>query len=56
MLGELPLVADVSEGGDLGTPFMLTTPASGTPGAIWKSTMQEVAKRVWDNIVVDKVL
>jgi len=50
VLGELPLIPEVSEGGDRGTPFMLTTndDAPGAPSRAWKSVMNSVANRLWE--------
>ncbi|TFK68052.1 P-loop containing nucleoside triphosphate hydrolase protein [Pluteus cervinus] len=49
VLGELPLVPDVSEGGDKGVPSMLISPstAANTGRATWNDGMKSVAKAVW---------
>jgi len=52
VLGELPLVQGVSSGGDRGVPYALVVnekmnTLDGTGGAEWKSTMENVASRVW---------
>ncbi|KAH9921941.1 P-loop containing nucleoside triphosphate hydrolase protein [Epithele typhae] len=51
VLGELPLVQGVSQVGDRGVPYMLSSEADGggSPGGKqWKETMSQVASKVWD--------
>ncbi|WVQ79340.1 hypothetical protein IAT38_001437 [Cryptococcus sp. DSM 104549] len=45
VLGKLPLVTSVSDGGDAGRPVMVQ---SSSEGAEVRSTMQEVGRKVWD--------
>lgn len=44
VLGELPLVGGVSEASDHGVPYMLVNDGNKE----WKSTMQNIAKDVWE--------
>src|SRR3984957_16628695 len=46
VLGELPLVTGVSEGGDRGIPYALHDEGPG--GRQWKVTMSDVAAKVWN--------
>ncbi|KAF9244273.1 P-loop containing nucleoside triphosphate hydrolase protein [Melanogaster broomeanus] len=55
VLGELPLVKGVSIGGDSGIPYVLTTSSQQTEtdaagGAVWRSVMENAAKRVWESL------
>ncbi|THU93299.1 P-loop containing nucleoside triphosphate hydrolase protein [Dendrothele bispora CBS 962.96] len=53
ILAELPLVSGVSEGGDGGVPYALTSRGNGEEGKAgeeWKMGMKEVARRVWEGI------
>jgi ATP-binding protein involved in chromosome partitioning len=58
VLGELPLVSDVSTGGDAGVPYMLTSsgsaPVTGESRGRkeWRDAMNVVAERVWRSIDV----
>ena len=50
VLGELPLVPGVSQGGDRGVPYALHSGSGGSMdagGKQWKETMADVAARVW---------
>lgn len=52
ILGELPLVQGVSSGGDQGVPYALivdkkTNEVDGMGGVAWKTTMENVAGKVW---------
>lgn len=57
VLGELPLVSDVSTGGDAGAPYILTSATlledgnQGTHGRReWRDAMDAVATRVWNSL------
>ncbi|KAF5366237.1 hypothetical protein D9758_005767 [Tetrapyrgos nigripes] len=52
ILAELPLVPGVSEGGDGGAPYALTSKAKegGRGGEEWRSGMKDAAQRVLDSI------
>ncbi|KLO15882.1 P-loop containing nucleoside triphosphate hydrolase protein [Schizopora paradoxa] len=50
VLGELPLIPEVSEGGDRGTPFMLGVTgdrALNAPSLAWRSVMESTAEHLW---------
>ena len=50
VLGELPLVPGVSQGGDRGIPYALQSSSSASPdagGEQWRETMAGVAGKVW---------
>ncbi|KAI0361845.1 P-loop containing nucleoside triphosphate hydrolase protein [Trametes cingulata] len=48
VLGELPLVPGVSQGGDRGVPYALSSTSTSDPGGKeWKETMAGVASKVW---------
>lgn len=53
-LAELPLVPGVSASGDKGVPYSLVGQDGrrndGIGGEEWRSSMSEVAKRVWDSL------
>lgn len=53
-LAELPLVPGVSASGDKGVPYSLVDRDSlgddGIGGEQWRSSMSEVARRVWESL------
>lgn len=52
VLGELPLVPGVSDGGDAGVPYMLAGgDGGGKGGEEWKGTMKGLAGRVWEELL-----
>ncbi|KZT00335.1 P-loop containing nucleoside triphosphate hydrolase protein [Laetiporus sulphureus 93-53] len=51
ILGELPLVPEVSTGGDHGVPLVLAGNSDGGDGARkWREVMDDVAKKVWTSL------
>jgi ATP-binding protein involved in chromosome partitioning len=51
ILAELPLVPGVSEGGDGGAPYALTSKVEGDRGGEeWRAGMKNAAQRVLDSI------
>ncbi|KAH8119413.1 P-loop containing nucleoside triphosphate hydrolase protein [Phellopilus nigrolimitatus] len=50
ILGELPLVPEVSTGGDKGVPFMLNPPGDSHNRAEeeWKKVMLDISNKLWD--------
>jgi ATP-binding protein involved in chromosome partitioning len=49
VLGELPLLAGVSAGGDRGVPYALME-SDEAAGRKWKQVMDEVAETVWKSM------
>jgi ATP-binding protein involved in chromosome partitioning len=47
VLGKLPLLSQVSDGGDAGRPVMVQSDGSGPGGEEVRGVMRDVAESVW---------
>jgi len=51
VLGELPLVPEVSDSGDAGKPFALVdTGSDGRAGAVWREEMDKIARAILNTL------
>lgn len=53
VLGEMPVVGGVGEGGDKGVPFMLSGDGVEEGAGEWKKVMKGIAGKVWGVLRLD---